>query len=158
MDLRSGKLILSEASHEHQHDTTYLEETLKKANQRQGKVLLDGVGDSKRCHELAKRYNKELITPPKKGAIFRKEAGYETRNAALAVMRGLGGDELAKSIWAKLTGYNRRVVIESMIARWKRLYGGELKSRTEERMQKEVIIKALMINEMIEPEVKIKAA
>ena len=60
--------------------------------------------------------------------------------------------------WAKLSGYNRRVLIESMIARWKRLYGAELKSRSEERVQKEVIIKALMINEMIEPEVKIKAA
>lgn len=158
MDQASGKLILSEVSHEYQHDTTKLEEALRRANKRKGKVLLDGIGDSKRCYELAKKYNKELITPPKKGAIFREEKGYEKRNEALAALRGLGGDEIAKSIWAKLTGYNKRVVIESMVARWKKLYGGELRSRTEERVQKEVIIKALMINEMIEQRSKRKAA
>jgi hypothetical protein len=126
---------LSEVSHEYQHDTTKLEDILRRANKRKGKVLLDGVGDSRRCHELAKKYNKELITPPKKGAIFREEEGYEKRNEALAILRGLGGDEIAKSIWVKLTGHNKRVVIESMIARWKKLYGVGLKSRTEERVQ-----------------------
>jgi len=49
-----------------------------------------------------------------------------------------------------LVGYNRRVEIESMISRWKALYGGQLKSRTEERIIKEVKIKAFMINEMME--------
>jgi hypothetical protein len=46
-------------------------------------------------------------------------------------------------------GYSRRVEIESKIARWKGQYGGNLRSRSEERIDKEVKIKALMLNEMI---------
>jgi hypothetical protein len=52
-------------------------------------------------------------------------------------------------MWGNLVGYNRRVEIESLIARWMSLYGGQLISRTEERIIKEVKIKAFMINKMI---------
>lgn len=151
MDLRTGKLLLAEATKEHQHDTTYLEKALEESNRRKGKILLDGVGDNQRCYELATRYNKELLTPPKRGAVLRKESCYRKRNEAIKIIRALGGDQLAKSIWSKLIGYNRRVEVESLIARWKRLYGGELRSREEERIVKEVKIKALMINEVIGP-------
>lgn len=150
IDPKTGKLMLAEATDETKHDTTYLEKALKEANRRRGRVLIDGIGDSRRCYELAKRYNKELITPPKKGAIIRREECYGKRNEAIKIIRGLGGDKLAKSIWGKLVGYNRRVVIESSIARWKGMYGGSMRSRSEERILKEVKMKALMINEMIE--------
>jgi len=66
------------------------------------------------------------------------------------VIRGLGNDALARSIWSKLSGYNRRVIVESMMSRWKRLYGGNLKSHCEKRKVAEVQMKAMMINEMIE--------
>jgi hypothetical protein len=150
MDVESGKLLLAEVTHEHVHDTAYLERALEKANKRNGKMLIDGIADSLRCYELAKRHNKQLLTPPKKGAVLRKEMGYEERNEAVKIIRGLGGDLMAKSIWGKLVGYNERVIIESMMARWKRLYGGNLRSRCEERKKVEVQIKALMINEMID--------
>ncbi len=150
MDLRTGKLTLAEATDEYKHDTTYLEKALKETSPRKGKILIDGIADSQRCYELAQKHNKELITPPKRGAIIREEPCYKKRNEAVQVIQGLGGDRLARSIWGKLVGYNRRVEIESMIARWKGLYGGQLRSRTEERIIKEVKIKAFMINEMIE--------
>jgi hypothetical protein len=149
MDLKTGKLTIAEVTDEYKHDTTYMEKALKEGNNRKGKILIDGIADSGRCYELAQKHNKELITPPKRGAVLRKEEGYKKRNEAVKIIRGLGGDELARSIWGKLVGYNRRVEIESMIARWKGLYGGDLKSRTEERIIKEVKIKAMMINEMI---------
>ena len=150
LDLQSGKLILAEVSQEHVHDTTYLEKALKKSNRKKGKVLIDGIADSRRCYELAKKYKKNLLTPPKKGAVYRREPGYEKRNEALKIIRGLGGDNLAKSIWSKLTGYNRRVIAESMMARWKKLYGGVLRSHCEKRKQVEVMLKAIMINDMID--------
>jgi len=149
IDAKTGQLILAEASEEYKHDTTYLEKALKAANCRKGRVLIDGIGDSKRCYELTRRYKKELITPPKSGAVLRKEESYARRNEAVKIIRGLGGDMLARAIWGKLVGYNRRVEVESAIARWKGLYGGSISSRSEERISKEVTIKALMINEMI---------
>jgi hypothetical protein len=92
------------------HDTAYLEQALQKANEKKGKVLIYGIADSRRCYELAEKYNKELLTPPKKGAVLRKERGYEKRNETVRIVRGLGGDPIAKSIWGKWVGYNRRVI------------------------------------------------
>jgi hypothetical protein len=57
---------------------------------------------------------------------------------------------MERSIWAKLVGYNQRVLAESMMSRWRRLYGGELKSHCEIRKKVEVTIKAQMINQMID--------
>ena len=153
LDPASGKLLLAEVSQEHAHDTTYLEQALKKTNTRKGKVLIDGIADSFKCYELAKKYKKHLLTPPKRGAVYRQEPGYEKRNEALRIIQGLGGDNIAKSIWSKLTGYNRRVLAESMMARWKKLYGGVLRSHCEKRKRVEVMLKAMMINDMIDAEV-----
>jgi len=150
MDLQTKRLLIAEATDEYKHDTTYLRKTLEEANRKRGQILLDGVGDSGSCYELARKYNKELITPPKRTAVIRKELCYEKRNEAIKAILGLSGDRLARSIWGKLTGYNRRVEIESAIARWKKLYGDGLKSRTRERVGKEVKLKAMMINKMID--------
>jgi hypothetical protein len=150
IELHTGKLVFSTLSHEHVHDTTYLEKVLQMSNRRKGKILIDGIGDTQKCYELAERYNKGLLTPPKKGAVIRPERVFDRRNDAVKIIKGLGGDDLAKMIWSKLIGYSKRVVVESAVARWKRLYGGEIKSRTEERMAKEISIKSLMINRMIE--------
>ena len=56
----------------------------------------------------------------------------------------------ARSIWSKLVGYNRRVIVESMMARWKKLHGADLKSRCGERKKVETKLKAMMINAMID--------
>jgi hypothetical protein len=150
LDPESGKLIIAEITDEYVHDTTYMEKALQSAGRRQGKILIDGIADSGTCYQLARKYNRVLLTPPKRGAILRKEIGYESRNDAIRIIRGLGNDQTARSIWAKLVGYNRRVVAESMMARWKRLYGGDLKSRCAQRCKIEVKLKAMLINVMID--------
>lgn len=82
--------------------------------------------------------------------MLRKESGYEERNDAIRIIAGLGGDKQAKTIWSRLVGYNRRVIVESMVSRWKRLFGGSLKSHCNKRRIIEVHLKAMMINDMID--------
>lgn len=150
LDPESGKLILAEISDEYVHDTTYMEKALRRMNRRRGKILIDGIADSWRCYELAKSYGKTLLTPPKRGAVIRKEVGYERRNDAIKIIRAMGNDGVARSVWAKLVGYNQRVIAESMMSRWKRLHGDSLKSRCEKRRKIEMQLKAMMINAMID--------
>ena len=113
-------------------------------------MLIDGIADSRRCYKLVQQYNKRLLTLPKKGAVFRKEPELAGRNDAIKVIRGLGNDRLARSLWAKFVGYNQRVVVESMMSRWKKITEDRLKSRCSQRIKKEVQIKAMMINMMID--------
>src|SRR5207237_2239152 len=149
LDPESGKLVLAELTDEHVHDTAHLETVLKSSNGKKGKILIDGIADSLRCYELAKRYNKTLLTPPKTGAVFRQEDALQGRNDAIRIIRGFGNDRTAKSIWSKLVGYNRRCIIEGMISLCKRLHGATLRSHCEHRKKVETRLKAEMINQMI---------
>lgn len=150
LDPVTSKLVLAKLSSEYVHDTTYLEDALQRTNRRKGRVLFDGIADSLKCYRLSAKYNKILLTPPKKGAVYRREPELAGRNDAIKLIRSLGNDRVAKSIWGKLIGYNRRVIAESMMARWKKLYGGDLKSRCSERQNIEIQLKAAMINAMID--------
>lgn len=148
IDMKSGKLILAEASDEREHDTSLLKKALSKGNKKKGKVLFDGIADSKKCYESCRRRGKRLLTPPQKGAVFRKEKGYEERNETLKIIKGLGGDEMARSLWGKLSGYSARSRIEGEISRWKRLLEGGVRSRNWESVKKEVQMKAMILNKM----------
>ena len=83
IDAKTGKLILAEVSDEYTHDTAYLEKALSKCNQKKGTVLFDGIADSKKCYEKCQNHNKNLLTPPNRRAILRKELIYEKRNEAI---------------------------------------------------------------------------
>ena len=149
VDPKSGKLLLAEETEEKTHDTKLLKKALLRCNKRKGVVLIDGIADSARCYELSQRHNKKLITPPNRKAILRKEEVYEERNQALRAIKGLGGDELARTIWGKLSGYSKRVIVESKISAWKRLLGADLKSKTRNRVKREVRLKAMIFNQMV---------
>ena len=52
--------------------------------------------------------------------------------------------------WQKVSGYNWRALVEAGIARWKRVIGDGLRSRTDERQATEVAIAADVLNRMLE--------
>ena len=76
-------IVLAELTDEYTHDTACLEIALKRSNGKKGKVLIDGIADSQHCYALAKRFNKTLLTPPKTGAVLRKEKVFQERNEAI---------------------------------------------------------------------------
>ena len=51
--------------------------------------------------------------------------------------------------WQKASGYNWRALVEADVARWKRVIGGELRSRTDGRQATEVAIAAGVLNRML---------
>lgn len=52
--------------------------------------------------------------------------------------------------WQKRTGYNRRSKAETAVARWKRVIGDGLRSRTDERRATEVEVAAHALNCVLE--------
>jgi len=63
---------------------------------------------------------------PRKNA---RKINLEDRDKARSEIKGLGGDELGRKLWVKLTGYSRRALVESSFSRLKRLFGSHLYSR-----------------------------
>lgn len=106
--------------------------------------LGDGGYDGAR-KELARRKIRDLIPPPR-NAKYRHTTS--ERDLAIRAILGLGGDNMARSIWGKLTGYNYRVLVETVFSRIKRLFGERLFSKIFEKQQLENRLRCELINRM----------
>ena len=69
-------------------------------------------------------------------------------NKSLLEICGLGGDDVARKLWKKLKGYHRRSLAETGMYRFKKLFGGDLKSRSLQGQQAEAYVKSQALNIM----------
>jgi len=147
VDENTQEVLFVGLTNEYESDTKYIPEIIKK---RKGikRFLMDGAADSFELYRLFWERGIDLLTPPQKNARKREEVWLQDRNRRLLEIMGFGGDKVAKSLWSKLSGYSKRVTVESAIARWKKLFGPHLNSRTPENQQFEVKLKALIMNKM----------
>lgn len=141
------EILFSKITKEHSPDTTFIPEILKS---RKGikNFLLDGVGDKSWLYKMFLENKINLLTPPQKNAKIRREDWMQVRNKNILQIRSLGGDKIAKSIWSKLSGYNKRVTVESAIARWKRLFGSALQSINGQNQDLEIALKSRILNKI----------
>jgi Transposase DDE domain len=110
----------------------------------------DGAYDAKACYEANMKHGSTPIIPPDRNAVFQKAAPayMETRNNNLLEIMGLGGDDGARKLWKKLKEYHRRSLAETAMFRFKRMFGGDLKSRSIENQKAESRAKCQVLNIM----------
>jgi len=155
IDEQTQEIVFVDLTTEHVCDTVFVPEIMEK---RKGvkKVLMDGIADAEHLYKLAWEAGIDLLTPPKKTAVKRIEPWMKKRTNRLLEILGLGGDAEAKSLWGKLSGYSKRVTVESAIARWKKLFSGYLESRELKRQQVEARLKSLIINKLNKRELLVR--
>lgn len=144
------EILLSELTENHSDDTKIAIDLLKEAPFPIDKVYGDGLyGAEKLYRELWKR-NSVPIIPIKKNVRYRQpgKPWMIYRDKQLSEIEGLGGDDLARSLWKKLTGYHKRSLVETAFYRWKQLLGATLKSRKSENQAVEAKIKCQILNKM----------
>lgn len=110
----------------------------------------DGAYDTEGCYKASDEHGSELITPPQRNAVFRKDAPehLKPRNKAYLEILGLGGNEDARKLWKKLKGYHLRSLAETAMFRFKTLFGNNLRSRCLVNQKSEVYIKSIALNIM----------
>lgn len=109
-------------------------------------VYADGAYDGETFRLLSAKRGAIAVVPPPQHAIIRAADHLSDRNDTLRIIKGLGGDLLAKRLWGKLTGYCHRVKVESAFSRLKRVFGERLFSRRFDALIVEVWMKALLGN------------
>ena len=109
-------------------------------------LLADGAYDGDRLRERAYDKGTQLVVPPPKNAVKRREAHLADRNEAIDLIKLLGGDDHARALWVKFTGYNHRVKAESAFSRLKRLFGPATFSRDPEAQLVELWLKVWLSN------------
>lgn len=127
-------------------DTTMTEYLLNKIPRKISSVLADGAYDKSSSRSAIKRRRAQELIPPPKNARYRRTSS--DRDQAIAAIKGLGGDKEARSIWGKLSGYNRRVLVETAYSRFKRLFGDRLFSKSIDKQRIENTVRCMLLNQM----------
>ncbi len=88
-----------------------------------------------------------VIVPPRANAVPSEAAGIAPtqRDAHLRCIA-----ERGRTGWQRISGYGWRALVESDIARWKRIIGDGLRFQTEGCQATEVVIAAKVLNRMLE--------
>ena len=110
----------------------------------------DGAYDTEGCYGASLKHGSTAIIPPDRNAVFRKEASpaMEIRNNNLLEIIGLGGNDKARKLWKSLKQYHRRSLAETAMFRFKRIFGGDLRSRKLETQRAESRVKCQVLNIM----------
>lgn len=127
-------------------DSKMVTSLLSQMKKRPSRVLADGAYDKQEAREAIKAGKADPIIPPPRNAKYAFKN--DERDRAVLEILGLGGDERARSLWGKLTGYNMRVLVESAFSSIKRLFGERFFSKTIERQKVESRIRCHIINRM----------
>jgi hypothetical protein len=114
------------------------------------RVYGDGLYDAEKIYKNIWKHKGKPIIPIRKNACRKQPAKpwMKPRNDQLSIIHGLGGDNVARSIWKKLIGYHQRSLVETAFSRWKRLLSSSLKSRTMDNQIVESNIKCQILNKM----------
>jgi hypothetical protein len=148
-DADTGRIVVTELTDKDADDGSRTGPLLDRIDGPVASFTADGAFDRDDVYaEVAARHPEAaVIVPPRSGAVPSDAA--ETaptrrdRHLRIIVERGRMG-------WQKASGYNWRALVESDIARWKRVIGDGLRSQTDGRQATEVAIAADVLNRMLD--------
>ena len=144
------EILLSKLTDNSLKDIEVMTNLLDEANFPIGNVYGDALYDAEKCYEAIWRNNGKAIIPIRKNIVYTQPSKpwLKPRNDQILEIKGLGGDDLARSLWKKLKGYHKRSLVETAFYRWKQLLGSNLKSRKLENQIVESNIKCQILNQM----------
>jgi transposase len=144
VDARSQEIVAVATTESNIHDSKMTKALLDEVPGAVRIVIADGGYDGSNSREAIRQKKARALIPPPKNARYRGLG--DERDQDLLLIRGLGGDKKAKSIWAKLTGYSRRALVESTFSRFKGLFGERYFSKTSKRQEVETLLRCLLLN------------
>ena len=149
VDADTGRIVASRLTAHDADDASQVGSLLDQVAGPIASFTADGAYDQDGVYdEVAARHpGAAVIVPPRSGAV----------PSATAETAPTGRDQHLRTIadrgrmgWQKVSGYNTRALVEADISRFKRVIGGALRSRTDERRATEVAIAVSVLNRMLE--------
>lgn len=148
INAKNGEFVFSEITDEIVDDKKFLPQILK--NEKNLKmVLMDGAADTSDTYKMMWKAGIKLLTPPNKRAIIRKEPWMASRNKLIQLQKLCQKcSSMPKKRWGQFTRYNKRMAVESAIARWKRIFGEHLEGQKNAAISVEIKLKSMVLNKM----------
>lgn len=111
------------------------------------KLGADGAYDKIKVYDYLEQEKIKPIIPPRKGARIKKHGNRKgkhlERDKNIRAIRKMG-----RKRWKQKINYHRRSKAETIMYRWKTIYGDKLSSRTQQHQIAEVNIKCKLLNKM----------
>ena len=111
----------------------------------------DGAYDQKKCYEIIRKIGGNPVIPPRKNSRMQSKTINPAkihRDQAIAKIKLLGGDDVARKLWKQEVSYHQRSLVETAMFRLKNTFGNRLQSRKFEHQKVEVGIKISMLNKI----------
>ena len=143
IDVDTGDVVAQTTTGCRMSDGKMLETLLDQVAGDIDKVLADGAYDGRSCREVINNKGATALIPPPKNARVR--GADPNRDDAVRIIRGLGGDGPARSLWGKLTGYSKRSLVETLFSRMKGLFGSKLSSKKIDNQRVENYLRCLIL-------------
>lgn len=149
VDADTGKIVASSLTASDVDDACQVGPLLDQVTDPIASFTADGAYDQDGVYgEVAARHpDASVVVPPRSSAVPSATAGtaptQRDQHLQTIAQRGRMG-------WQKASGYNWRALVEADIARFKRVIGGGLRSRTDGRRATEVAIAVGALNRMLE--------
>jgi hypothetical protein len=144
---KTNEIVVQKLTDNSSHDSQVLPDLLRRISKGIKKVYGDKGYDTNKCFEVIDAMEAESIIPTRINSNVFRDMHHKRENTLMEI-RGLGDDELARSIWKKLKGYHRRSLVETAFYRMKTILGSNLKSRKDDAQRVEAMIKCQIINKI----------
>jgi hypothetical protein len=163
VDHATQMIVSSAISPSDAHDSKYLKSLFRKAKLNCGRgrgrktiqqTIADGAYDGQELYKYIEGSGSSLLVPPPKNATEHYDVegnvrtgkitdspGFKTRNGYLKDIRELGRDG-----WKNQSGYHKRSIAETAMYRFKRAFGGHLKSKLKKNQIAEINIRIFLLN------------
>ena len=150
IDPNSGEILIAELTDNSKGDAQVAEGMMDRLHNNVRRVYGDGAYDSHGLREKIAAKGAEPKIPPPQNAVIGDPVNEAViqRNKAIRAIMGLGGNDEARALWKKLTGYHKRSLVETTMFRYKTIFGANLRSRNWKNQQIEIMIKCRALNEM----------
>ncbi|PZW48588.1 DDE family transposase [Humitalea rosea] len=148
VDADTGRIVAAGLAAQDVDDASQVGPLLDQVADPIASFTADGAYDQDSVYgEVAARHpDAAVVLPPRSSAVpsATAETAPTQRDQHLQTIA-----ERGRRGWQKAVGYNRRALVEADIARFKRVMGGGLRSRTDGRRATEVAIAVSALNRMI---------
>lgn len=143
IDEATGQVLVAELTKADKADCDVLPKMLKKVKTPVSKVGADGAYDKKKDYKAIAKIGAQAIIPPRCDAVKKKKGKPTARDANIDRINKVGLKR-----WKKESGYHRRSLVETAFSRYKRIFGGDLRSRKFENQEAEANLKLSLMNKM----------
>jgi hypothetical protein len=144
-----GRIVSSTVTESHEQDPSQVPALLSQVNPRIDRFVGDGIFDQAPVYTAVEQHSPgaRVIIPPRKDAVLSSRARIALTQRDQHVL-AIGSE--GRSAWKRMSGYYAQIQAENAFSRFKRAFGGGLRSKRDESQAREAALACQLLNRMRE--------